>query len=462
MSDQNRATENKMGTMPVGRLLFGMSAPMMGSMLFQALYNIVDSIFVAKLSQDAMNAVSLAFPLQLLVMAVAVGTGVGVNALLSRSLGERKSEKASQVANTAILLFAMSAVLFLVIGLAFGTTFFRLQTENQQIIEYGSSYVHICMGCAFAIFGQMCFERLLQATGRTDLAMIPQVVGAVFNIIADPILIFGLLGFPRLEVRGAAIATVCGQCIAMVIGLLLNIRKNHEIKLSLKHIVPDRMIVKEIYRIGVPTIVMQSIGSLMNFGLNKILIGFTEAATAAFGAYYKIQSFVLMPIFGMNNALVPIVSYNYGAKQMDRIRKTARLGIITAVCLMSIGCLCFELIPEVLLGFFSPSEEMLEVGTVAFRTIALHFPVAGFCIVTGSLCQAMGKPIYTMITNVCRQLVVILPAAYLLPLTGELNMVWWAFLIAEAVSLTMNAFFLKKTFRQAEVILSAPAAQPLD
>ena len=442
--------ENKMGSMPIGRLVFKMSIPLIASMMFQALYNIVDSVFVARLNQDALNAVSLAFPFQQLVTAFSVGTGVGINALLSRSLGAKDRENADRAANTGIFLYIVSAIVFSVIGLVFAKPFYAVQTSNENIINYGKEYITVCIGFCYAIFGQMCGERLLQSTGRTDLAMIPQTCGAIFNMIFDPILIFGLCGFPRLEVKGAAIATVSGQVLATFIAFYLNIKKNTEIHLSFKKIRFHAETAKEIYRIGFPSIIMQSIGSLMTFCLNKILIGFTEAATAAFGAYFKIQSFIFMPVFGLNNATVPIVAYNYGAKSYDRVKQTVKTVILTAVGIMTFGLLLFELIPGTLLQLFSPTEEMLAVGKTAFRVIGSHFPLAGFCIIAGSVCQALGKPMYSLITSICRQIVALLPAAYLLSLTGRLELVWLCFPIAELVSLLFSAIFLKNTFTALE------------
>ena len=442
--------ENKMGSMPIGRLVFKMSIPLIASMMFQALYNIVDSVFVARLNQDALNAVSLAFPFQQLVTAFSVGTGVGINALLSRSLGAKDRENADRAANTGIFLYIVSAIVFSAIGLVFARPFYAVQTSNENIINYGKEYITVCIGFCYAIFGQMCGERLLQSTGRTDLAMIPQTCGAIFNMIFDPILIFGLCGFPRLEVKGAAIATVSGQVLATFIAFYLNIKKNTEIHLSFKKIRFHAETAKEIYRIGFPSIIMQSIGSLMTFCLNKILIGFTEAATAAFGAYFKIQSFIFMPVFGLNNATVPIVAYNYGAKSYDRVKQTVKTVILTAVGIMTFGLLLFELIPGTLLQLFSPTEEMLAVGKTAFRVIGSHFPLAGFCIIAGSVCQALGKPMYSLITSICRQIVALLPAAYLLSLTGRLELVWLCFPIAELVSLLFSAIFLKNTFTALE------------
>ena len=456
---QEQKKENKMGTMPIGKLLFSMSAPMVASMLFQALYNVVDSVFVARLGQDALNAVSLAFPMQSLVMAFAIGTGVGINALLSRSLGAKDYESADRAANTGIFLYLCTAIVFMLIGFTLPRTFYRLQTSNTAIIDYGTSYLTVCVGLSLAVFAQVCGERLLQSTGRTDLAMIPQLTGAIINMVLDPILIFGLLGAPRLEVLGAAVATVIGQTIAAIIGFILNIRKNVEIHLSLKKIRFHRQTAVEIYQIGVPSIVMQAIGSVMNFCLNRIFIGFTEAATAVFGAYYKIQSFIFLPVFGMNSAIVPIISYNYGAGRQDRFRRTVKLGIISAITIMLVGTLLFETIPALLLGIFSPSEEMLRVGIPALRIIGIHFPLAGFCIVAGSTCQALGKPMCSLITSLCRQLIVLLPAAYLLSLTGSLDAVWFAFPIAELVSLVLNVFFLRSTLKAADLELSHRAAE---
>ena len=444
---EENTRENKMGTMPIGKLLANMAAPMMVSMLFQALYNIVDSVFVARLSQDAMNAVSLAFPLQTLCIAFSVGTGVGMNALLSRSLGEKNQEAADRAAGTGLFLTLCTAAAFSVLGFALAGPFFRFQTDNAQIIAYGRSYVMICIGISLGIFMQVYGERLLQSTGRTNLSMLSQIAGAVCNIVLDPILIFGLCGFPRLEVAGAAIATVIGQFVGAGLGLFLNLKKNPEVRLRARDIRPHRATVAEIYAVGIPSIIMQSIGSVMTFGMNKILISFTEAATAVFGAYFKLQSFIFMPCFGLNNAMVPIVSYNYGAQKYDRVKKTVRLTTLTAISIMCVGCALFELIPGTLLGLFSPTEEMLAIGKTALRIIGIHFPFAGFCIIAGSACQALGRPVYALINSVCRQIVVLLPTAYLLSLTGRLELVWLAFPIAEVVSVILNATFLKLTYR---------------
>ncbi len=447
--------ENKMGTMAIAPLLAGMAVPIMISMLVQALYNVVDSIFVARVSQDALNAVSLAFPLQNLMIAVGGGTGVGMNALLSRSLGEKKQDQADQAANTGIFVFLVSAVAFGACGFLLARPFFLAQTDIAAIVDYGTDYARICLGLSIGIFGQFCFERLLQSTGRTVYSMISQIAGALINIVLDPILIFGLFGFPRLEVAGAAVATVTGQFIAAGLGLFMNLRFNPDIHIRIRTIRPDRMVVREIYRVGLPSIIMQSIGSVMVFGMNKILMGFTDTATAVFGAYFKLQSFIFMPVFGLNNGMVPIISYNYGAARLGRVRQTFRLTATVATVIMVAGCAAFNLIPGLLLGFFSPSAEMLSIGTVALRVISYSFLLAGFDIIAGSVCQAIGNPVHTLICSICRQLVALLPAAWLLAQTGILDLVWFCFPVSELVSLVLSILFLRKTMRAAEAKIAA-------
>lgn len=442
--------ENKMGTMPIGRLLASMATPMMISMLVQAFYNVVDSIFVSQLGEDALNAVSLAFPLQQLMIAVCGGTSVGMNAMLSRSLGAKQYEKANKIANTGVFLFICSSIVFTLIGIFLSRPFFLAQTEVQQIVDYGTDYASVCLGCSIGICNQFCFEKLLQSTGKTTHSMIAQLLGAVINIILDPILIFGLLGMPRLEVLGAAIATVSGQIVAALVAIAFNIKCNKEIHITTRLIRWDKDIAKEIYKIGLPSIIMQSIGSVMTFTMNKILIAFTTTATAVFGSYFKLQSFVFMPIFGLNNGMVPIIAYNYGARKYDRVKKTITLSIASAVLIMMIGLLAFELIPDVLLSFFNASKEMLEIGVPALRIIGTHYIFAGFCIIAGSVCQAIGKPVYSLIVSVCRQLVVLLPSAWLLSLTGRLELVWFAFPIAECFSLVLSIIYLSKTMRRAK------------
>lgn len=442
--------ENKMGTMPVGKLLMTMALPMMASMLFQALYNVVDSIYVAQLGQDALNAVSLALPLQNLIIAAGGGIGVGMNALLSRSLGEKKQDVADRAASTAIFLAVAFGVLFAVIGLTVSRPFFTLQTTNENIIRYGTDYTTICLGLSVGIFLQFCFERMLQATGRTVHSMCTQVLGALINMVMDPILIFGLYGFPRMEVAGAAVATVAGQLIAAAVGFAVNLKLNHDVHIRVKDICWHTRTVKEIFRVGFPSMLMMSVGSVTTFTMNKILLGFSEAATAVYGAYFKLQNFIFMPVFGLNNACVPIVSYNYGAARLDRLKEAIRLTIITAMSIMAVGAALFILIPGVLLGFFNPSAEMLAIGVPALRVIGGHFILAGFCIIAGSVCQAIGNPFYSLIISVGRQIVVLLPVAWLMSLTGNLLLVWLAFPIAEGMSLILSAFFLRRTMKAAE------------
>lgn len=446
----NPPKENKMGTMPVAKLLITMSAPMMISMLVQACYNIVDSIFVSQLGENALNAVSLSFPLQQLMIAVCGGTAVGMNALLSQALGAKKFDRANKIANTGIFLFGLSCIVFVVIGLVASRPFFMMQTDVREIVDYGTDYATICLTLSAGIFVQFCFEKILQATGRTFLTMITHLVGAIINIILDPILIFGLFGFPRLEVAGAAVATVAGQMVAGLLAVIFNLKFNPEVHISWKLIRWDSKIIKDIYKIGLPSIIMQSIGSVMTFCLNKILIAFTTTATAVFGAYFKLQSFIFMPIFGLNNGMVPIVAYNYGAKNLKRIKKTVALSIAIAMSIMTLGLIAFELVPDVLLSFFNASEEMLEIGVPAMRIIGIHFVFAGFCIIAGSVCQAIGNPAHSLIVSVCRQLLVLLPVAWLLAQTGRLELVWFAFPIAECVSLILSTIFLSKTMRHAK------------
>ena len=446
--------ENKMGVMPVGKLLLNMSVPMMCSMLVQALYNVVDSIFVSRVCEDALTAVSMAFPVQSLLIAIGAGTGVGINALVSKSLGEKDFERAGKIANNGVFLSICSYLVFLVVGLTCIKPFYLGQTDNQLIIKYGVDYMTIVCCCSFGIFAQFIFERLLQSTGRTLLTMYTQGIGAIVNLILDPILIFGLLGFPRMEVAGAAIATVVGQIVAGTTALILNIKSNPEIKLSVKGFKPDGAIIGHIYSIGVPSIIMQSIGSIMVYGLNKILISFSSTAVAVFGVYFKLQSFVFMPIFGMNNGMIPIVSYNYGAQKRKRMMDTYKYACLYAIIIMSVGLAMFELIPDVLFKLFKASDNMLGMGVPALRIIAVHFPVAAYCIVTGSVFQSLGKAVYSMINSIMRQIVVLLPAAYFLALTGNVNNIWWSFPIAEIMSAIVTTLFFIKVNK--EVISKIP------
>lgn len=440
-NNQVEVKENKMGVMPVGRLLINMSVPMMCSMLVQALYNVVDSIFVARVCEDALTAVSLAFPLQSLLIALGAGTGVGINALVSRSLGEKNHEHASEVAMNGVFLSLCSYLVFLIVGLTCVVPFYRSQTDNPVIMGYGVQYLTVVCGMSFGIFSQFIFERLLQSTGRTLPTMFTQGIGAVVNLILDPILIFGLFGAPRLEVMGAAIATVTGQIVAGVVALIVNLKLNSDLKLYVKGFRPNIQIIKNIYAIGIPSIIMQSIGSVMVFGLNMILMTFSSTAVAVFGVYFKLQSFIFMPVFGMNNGMIPIIAFNYGARKRSRMLGTYKYALILAIAIMTAGTLMVELIPDVLFRLFDASDTMMEMGRVALRIIGIHFPVAAYCIVTGSLFQSIGKAVYSMINSIMRQLVVLLPAAYLLALSGNVNNVWWSFPIAEIMSALVTTVF---------------------
>lgn len=436
--------ENKMGIMPINKLLITMSLPMIISMLVQAMYNIVDSIFVAQVSENALTAVSLAFPFQNLMIAFAGGTAVGVNALLSRSLGEKNQERVNATAINAIFIYILTGLIFMCGGLTLSHLFFSIQTDVVEIVTGGTTYATIVVGCSFGLFGQFLFERLLQATGRTLFTMVTQGLGAIINIILDPIFIFGLFGMPKLGVGGAAIATVTGQIIAFCLAIFFNIKYNPDITFSIKGFKPDFQIIKQIYVVGVPSIIMQSIGSIMTFGMNTILIAFSTTATAVFGVYFKLQSFVFMPLFGLNNGMIPILAYNLGAEKKDRMRQTIKLAMMYATGMMVVGMLIFECIPATLLGFFNASEAMIAIGVPALRIIALHFVIAGFAIVCSALFQAVSKGTYSLLTSLIRQLIVLLPCAYLLSLLGNINLIWLSFPIAEVASAITSLVLFKK------------------
>ena len=451
MNQENTSApaENKMGTMPIGKLLFNMSLPMMISMLVQALYNIVDSIFVAKLSENALTAVSLAFPLQTLLIAVGTGTGVGMNALLSKSLGEKNFKKANATASNAAVLYFFSYLVFFILGFTIVRPFYASQIGNadQEIMELGIEYLSTVMIFSFGLLAQVFFERLLTSTGSTIFSMTSQLTGAITNIILDPILIFGLLGAPKMGVTGAAVATVIGQCVAALVAGFCNHRYNHDVKLKFHGFRLDFHIIGTIYAVGIPTIIMQSIGSVMTYCMNRILIEFSSTATAVFGVYFKLQSFFFMPVFGLNNGITPIIAYNYGAGQRKRMLKTIKLSMLVAFCLTFIGFLCFEGIPQILLGMFNASDELLTIGVPALRIIGIHYLIAWFCIVSGTVFQALGKAFFSMIVSIMRQLFVLIPAAYILAKLGGLHVVWWSFPIAEVISLMVSSFFLVRINR---------------
>ena len=444
----DRQQENKMGVMPVGRLLATMSVPIMISMLVQALYNVVDSMFVARIDEYALTALSMAFPIQNLMIAVAAGLGVGLNAVLSRALGAKDQESVSRAAASGMLLMAVCSAVFMLGGATIVHAFYAAQTDIPEIIAYGESYTRIVMLGCVGLFFQIHFERTLQSTGRTVLTMVSQGLGAILNIILDPILIFGLFGMPRMGVAGAAAATIIGQWIAAAVGLFMNLKMNPEVPLGLHHFRIHGATLRRILAIGIPSVVMQSIGSVMTFCMNQILIAFSSTAVAVFGVYFKLQSFIFMPVFGLNNGTVPIIAYTYGARRLDRMRKTIRYGVSAAVCIMAAGTLLFHAIPTQLLRIFDASEEMLRIGVPALRIISLSFPVAGLCIGCGSVFQALGFSIYSMITSMVRQLAVLVPCAYLIGrLTGNVTMVWWAFVVAEVFSLMLTMYFYRKVDR---------------
>lgn len=441
--------ENKMGVMSVRKLVITMSLPMMISMLVQALYNVVDSIFVSQVCEDALTAVSLAFPVQNLMIGVATGTGVGINALLSRALGAKDFEKANKIATNGLSLTAFSGLIFLLFGL-FGTEiFFRTQIDpSSPIYAYGVDYLSVVCMFSFGVFGQVTCERLMQATGKATLSMFTQLSGAIVNIILDPLFILGIGPFPRLEAKGAAVATVIGQIFAFIIGLILNKHFNKEIKVSFRSFRPDFRIIAEIYKIGVPSILMVAIGSFMTFCLNKILLSFSSTAAAVFGVYFKLQSFIFMPVFGLNNGVIPIVAYNYGAKNRDRIIKTIRFSCVIAISIMTFGTVMMWLIPEQMLLLFKASNDMMAIGVPALRYISLSFILAAVNINLGSCFQALGKSYYSMIVSFARQIVVLLPAAYLLSKTGVIDNVWFAFPIAEIASFAATLIFFVNIYKK--------------
>lgn len=452
MEQTEKREENKMGTMPVKRLILSMSLPMMASMLVQALYNIVDSVFVSRIGEDALTAVSMAFPVQMLMVAVAGGTGVGVNALLSRSLGEKKFEVADRAANAGVFLMAVSYVVFCLFGIFGAGPFFQSQVDASQpnaatIVEYGTGYLTICMVGSVGFMMEMMLERLLQATGKTFYTMITQSTGAVINTVLDPILIFGMFGMPRLGIRGAAVATIVGQLVAMLLSLYFNITKNKEISLSFRKMRPQGETIKKIYWVGIPSIIMQAIGSVMTYSMNKILSPISTTAVAVFGVYFKLNSFVFMPVFGLNNGLIPIVAYNYGAGKRQRIVETVRSSMMIAVSIMLVGFVIFQCIPDKLLLLFDASANMIEIGAPALRIIAIHFIFSGVTIVFMSTFQAFGQGFLSLMVSVLRQLVIIIPVAYILSKVAGLGAVWWAFPIAELFSMSLSCLFFKRLYK---------------
>ena len=448
VKNESPAQENKMGVMPVGKLLFTMSLPIMISMLVQALYNVVDSMFVARVSENALTALSMAFPIQNLMIAVSTGLGVGLNAVLSRALGAKDEKGVNRAATNGIMLLFICGLVFMLGGATIVRPYFEMQTDIAEIVESGVDYTTIVMLGSMGIFMQILFERLLQSTGRTLLTMVSQGVGAIANIILDPIFIFGLFGVPKMGVAGAAYATILGQWIAAAIGLVMNIRKNPEVSISMKGFRPHGATIRRILSIGIPSVVMQSIGSIMTFLMNQILIAFSATAVAVFGVYFKLQSFVFMPVFGLNNGMVPIVSYNYGARKRKRLVDTVKFSALLAVAIMLVGLVVIQLFPADILVLFEASADMLAIGVPALRIISLCFVFAGFSIICSSTFQALGNGLLSMMISIVRQLLILLPAAFFLSLSGSVTAVWWAFPIAELASLALCVIFLRRIYRR--------------
>ena len=440
--------ENRMGVMPVGKLLFSMSTPMVISFLVQSLYNIVDSIFVARYSPDALAAVSLAYPIQILMIAVSVGTGVGVNALLSRLLGEGKKERAKATADNAVLLAIISSIAFAIFGVIATKAFFDAQTNSETIRNLGYSYLSIVTIFSFGLILEVTYERILQSTGKTIYNMITQGIGAIINIILDPILIFGLLGAPKMGITGAAMATVIGQIIAMILSFIFNVKYNEDVDISFgKHIFkPDFIIIKDIYKVGIPSIAMQSMSTIMMLGLNKILVRYSDMAVNVLGIYYKLQSFVFMPIFGLNNGMTPIVAYNYGARNKDRIMKALKYSFLSSVVIMVIGTAIFWIFPKELMILFSPNEEMMKLGIPALRICSLCFILAAFDVIAIASFQSLGNGMYALYASFLRQLVLILPLAYVLSKMFGLEAVWYSIPLAELGCAFFDIYLMKKIY----------------
>jgi len=440
--------ENKMGVMPIGKLLVNMALPMIISMLVQALYNVVDSIYVSRISESAVTALSLAFPVQNMQIGFAVGIGVGVNSLLSKSLGEKNQEAANRAAGNGMLLMFIVTAVFMLFGIFGVRPYYEMQSAVTETVEGGIAYTRICCFFVMGSFMQILSERLLQSTGRTVLTMITQATGAIVNIILDPIFIFGWFGLPAMGIAGAAVATVIGQWTGALLGLYFNEKHNPEVQFGRRYAIPHGPTIRTILTVGVPSIIMNGVGSVMNFGMNQILQGFSETATSVFGIYFKIQSFFFMPLFGLNGAIISIIAFNYGARKPERITKTLKLACSAGLTLMIVGLLVFQLIPDVLLGMFNPSDTFLEIGRVCLRTISLSFPVAAVCIILGASFQALGNGIYSTLTSLGRQMLVLLPVAYLLSLSGNVNLVWLAYPIAEVVSGSLTFYFFLRIYRQ--------------
>lgn len=449
--EKNNLVENKMGTMPVLKLIFNMSLPIMFSMLVMALYNIVDSIFVGQISDEALTAVSLAFPIQNLMVSFAIGTSVGVNALLSLRLGQRRQDDVNKTAMNGVFLAIVTWIVFAIVGLFCASSYVKSQTENPLIIELAEEYLGVILIFGFGLFCETMFERLLQATGRTFFSMISQLLGAVFNIIFDPLLIFGIGFFPEMGIKGAALATVLGQIFACLVSIVLNLKKNHDIQFSIKNIIPHGAIIVQIYKVAIPAILMSSITSVITYFLNLIFKGIPNGgddAITVYGIYFKLNSFIFMPVFGLNNGIIPIIAYNLGANHRKRITTAIKYALLIAFIIMSFGVLLFEVVPQILLGLFTQTPKLIEMGTVALRVIAPSFLGAAVAITFSSIFQALGNAIYSLIVSFSRQVIVFLPAAYLLGRTGNIDNVWWCFLIAECMSVGMSLFLMRRIYKK--------------
>ena len=440
--------ENKMGVMPVGKLLANMALPMIVSMLVQALYNVVDSIYVSQISESAVTALSLAFPIQNMQIGFAVGIGVGINSLLSKALGEKDQEAANRTAGNGMILMFIVTAAFMLFGIFGVRPYYEMQSTVPETVEGGIAYSRICCVFVLGSFMQIYSERLLQATGRTVLTMVTQATGAIVNIILDPVFIFGWFGLPAMGMAGAAVATVIGQWVGALLGLYFNEKHNPEVQFGRRYAKLDKKIVGGIMTVGIPSIIMNAVGSVMNFCMNQILQGFTETATSVFGIYFKLQSFFFMPLFGLNGATISIIAFNYGARKPERIVKTLKIAVSAALALMVAGLIAFQVAPDLLLNMFNPSDAFLEMGRICLRTISWSFPMAAVCISIGASFQALGNGMYATITSLARQLLVLMPVAYLMSLTGDVNKVWLAYPIAEVVSGLVTLYYFRRIFRQ--------------
>ncbi|MGP1617482.1 MATE family efflux transporter [Peptostreptococcus stomatis] len=446
-SNKEHIKENKMGTMSIKRLILTMSAPIVVSMMVQSLYNVVDSIFVAQISEEAITAVSMAFPFQQLMMSVGIGTAIGVNSLLARNLGAKKFSQVNKIANNGLLLAFFSFIAFFLVGLFLSDKLIGIQTDNPDILAHGPVYLRICLMGSFGIFTHLMFERLLQATGKTMYTMIAQIAGALMNIILDPIMIFGWLGLPAMGLAGAALATVISQHIGVLVAAYLCISKEEYIKIGFKYMKPESKIIRNIYAVGIPSIIMISISSVTIFSFNQILAKFSITAVALLGIYFKLQSFIFMPVFGLNNGIIPIVGYNYGANDKERMKEAIFLGMRYAVIIMLIGTMIMMVFPDQLLAMFNASDQMLGIARVAFRIISASFVFAAISIISIGVFQAIGRGTLSMVISIIRQLVVLIPLAYLFSLTGNLDRVWWSVIIAELVATSICVSNIRKIIK---------------